>query len=108
MNERTKDKIGAALLMTETRFCDLVRPTDTASFGCERTHNANNFRGNTTIQIDIYLDSADPGFFLELIKELIGHEENHDAKEESVNDDEEGDESRAVVIIAIENVDVWS
>ena len=54
------------------------------------------------------LDSADPGFFLELIKELVGHEENHDAKEESVNDDEEGDESRAVVIIAIENVDVWS
>ena len=39
---------------------------------------------------------------------MIGHEENHDAKEESVNDDEEGDESRAVVIIAIENVDVWS
>ena len=49
-----------------------------------------------------------PCFFLELIEELVGHEENHDAEKESVNDDVEGDESWPVVVIAIKNVDVRS
>ena len=40
------------------------------------------------------------------MEELISHKEDHDAEKEGVNHHEKGDETRTMVVVAVEDVDV--